>query len=78
MWYFVIGGGGLVSVTAAGIKAWSAVAAQWSRERSVDRLALARENGADFDLPAAIEQLHVPRAKPEHAREPRRIVRPAT
>lgn len=59
MWYLVIGGG-LVSVTTAGIKAWSLVAAQRSRERSVDRLALARENGADFDLPAAIEQLHVP------------------
>jgi hypothetical protein len=60
MWTVVIGSG-VAGAVAAGFRAWSTIESQRSRERSVARLALARESGADFDLPAAIEQLHAQR-----------------
>ena len=55
MWAYVIGGGVISFCTT-----WAAVVGHRCRERSVDRLATAREKGVNFDLPAAIERLHPP------------------
>jgi hypothetical protein len=52
----------MLAVCTAAVKAWPIIVSHQCHERSVERLAAAREKGVAFDLPAAIEQLQ-PRAR---------------
>jgi len=58
----------LGTVTTAGFRAWPRVVEHRCHHNNVVRLTDARENGTEFDLPAALRQL-----RSDKSRQPRRI-----